>query len=150
METKKVDPRVCNIKVYVAGKSRELQEKLFELGCKWEDGTRDLDDLNCPFLYVDQEGVIKFGIFTSTFVQKSNTEVDVDSILSMTPDAHEEEMLSFSPYDHVLGRDKEDQEWEVDIFVHLGPEPYPYVCFRDSYNYCIPYDGNEHLAGKIK
>ena len=78
--------------------------------------------------------MIQSGMYMDVFAGNRGTEVDVDSILSMTPDAHEEETLSFSPYDHVLGRDKEDQEWEVDIFVHLGPKPYPYQCFRDSYN----------------
>ncbi len=48
-EKVKVDPRVCNIKVYVNGKSAELQEKLFELGCRWYDGTKMYKILISPF-----------------------------------------------------------------------------------------------------
>lgn len=150
MEAEKVDPRVCNIKVYVGGKSAELQKKLFELGCKWYDGTRNVQNVNFPFLYVNQEGAIQSGSWMDSFIDMSNREENVDKVLAMTPISEGDEACQFKAYDRVLGRDREDLEWNVDLLIMVGEEPYKYECFRDSYKYCIPYIGNEHLAGKIK
>jgi|GEM_PF-1921819 hypothetical protein len=166
MEAEKVDPRVCNIKVYVNGKSAELQKKLFELGCRWYDGTKNVQNTDFPFLYVNQEGAIQSGSWMSSFIDMSNREENVDKVLAMPPVSEgdeactfkyrgvemtpiSEEECEFTDYDLVLGRDRENQEWNIDFFVKLGEEPYKYECFRDSYKYCIPYIGNEHLAGKI-
>lgn len=150
MEAEKVDPRVCNIKVYVNGKSAELQTKLFELGCKWYDGTRNVQNADFPFLYVNQEGAIQSGSWMDSFIDMSNREENVDKVLAMTPISEDDEACPFSAYDRVLVRDREDQEWSIDLFVRMGEEPYKYECFRDLYKYCIPYAGNEHLAGLTK
>lgn len=147
MGTKKVDPRVCNIKVYVGGKSTELQKKLFELGCKWQDGTRNIQYVDYPFLYVNQEGLIKAGHWMDVFVDDSSREENIDKVLEMSYKSKEE--CEFKAYDRVLGRDRDDQEWSIDLFIMMGEGPYKYECFRDPYKYCIPYLGNEHLAGKI-
>lgn len=149
MEAEKVDSRVCNIKIYVNGKSAELQEKLFEFGCKWKDGTRDIQSTDYPFLYVNQNGIIQSGSWMDVFIDVSNREENVDKVLAMTPVSEGDEACTFKAYDRVLGRDKGDQEWYIDLFVSKGEEPYKYRCFRYSYKYCIPYAGNEHLVGKI-
>lgn len=148
-EKLKVDPRVCNIKVYVNGKSAELQKKLFELGCRWYDGTRYIRNTDSPFLYVNQEGMILEGHWMDVFVFDSNREENVDKVLAMLPVSEEDEACPFKAYDRVLGRDREDLEWNIDLFVRKAEEPYKYRCFRHFYKYCIPYAGNEHLAGKI-
>lgn len=150
MEAEKVDPRVCNIKVYVNGKSDELQKKLFELGCRWYDGTKNVQNANFPFLYVNQEGAIQSGSWMGSFIEMSNREENVDKVLEMTPVSEGDKACTFKAYDRVLGRDREDQEWSIDLFVRMGEEPYKYECFRDLYKYCIPYAGNEHLAGLTK
>lgn len=149
MEAKKVDSRVCNIKIYVNGKSVELQKKLFELGCKWGDGTRNTQSTDYPFLYVDEKGEIRAGHWMDIFIGEEQREENVDKVLAMTPISKDDEACPFSAYDRVLGRDREGQEWCVDLFASKGEEPYKYRCFRYSYKYCIPYAGNEHLAGKI-
>ena len=148
-EKVKVDPRVCNIKVYVDGKSAELQQKLFELGCKWKDGTRNVQSTDYPFLYVNQNGIIQYGSWMDVFIAQAQCEENVDKILAMTPISEGDEACTFKVYERVLGRDREDQEWNVDLFASKGEEPYKYRCFRYSYRCCIPYLGNEHLAGKI-
>ena len=148
-EKVKVDPRVCNIKVYVNGKSAELQKKLFELGCKWNDGTRHTQSTDYPFLYVDEKGVILAGHWMDVFIAEEQREENVDKVLAMPPISEDDEACQFSAYDRVLGRDSEDQEWSIDLFVRLGEGSYKYECFRDPYKYCIPYLGNEHLAGRI-
>lgn len=147
-EKVKVDHRVCNIKVYVDGKSAELQQKLFEFGCKWQDGRMEVCHTDLPFLYVNQEGIIQGGWRMCTFIEDVKDEENVDKVLEM-PLSQREEACTFKVYERVLGRDREDQEWSIDLFVMMGEEPYKYECFRGSYKCCIPYAGNEHLVGKI-
>lgn len=149
MGTKKVDHRVCNIKVYVDGKSVELQKKLFAFGCKWKDGRMEVCHTDLPFLYVNQEGIIQGGWRMCTFIEDVKDEENVDKVLEMIPVSEGDEACTFRAYERVLGRDREDQEWYVDLFANKQEGLYKYRCFRYSYKYCIPYAGNEHLAGKI-
>lgn len=47
----------------------------------------------------------------------------------------------FKPYDKVLVRNSNDDRWEPDIFaLHEGGDMYEYICLRDSWMQCIPYD----------
>lgn len=55
-------------------------------------------------------------------------------------------MYDFKPFDKVLMRDSEHEIWEPTLFSgKVG------AAFKDTslivYRYCIPYEGNEHLAG---
>lgn len=54
----------------------------------------------------------------------------------------------FKTYDKVLVRNRK-QSWKIDLFSHY--EQFGFYNFRTLggyYEYCIPYDGNEHLVGK--
>jgi hypothetical protein len=54
----------------------------------------------------------------------------------------------FEPYQKVLVRDGEHYEWKVQFFSHQGNGiNCPYVCVGGRYEYCLPYEGNEHLLG---
>ncbi|MGL5913101.1 MAG: hypothetical protein ACRCZB_02965 [Bacteroidales bacterium] len=54
----------------------------------------------------------------------------------------------FKPFDKVLVRDYEGVEWECSFYSHkVERDSYVYKCLGSSWNYCIPYEGNEHLAG---
>lgn len=51
------------------------------------------------------------------------------------------------PGDWVLVRNNYRETWLPDIFLHLAPTTQDYYCCtRGPYLYCIPYEGNEHLA----
>ena len=51
----------------------------------------------------------------------------------------------FKPFDKVLVRDADIQEWSANVFSHYKPdEEYKYCCIEGFYRYCIPY--NEHTA----
>lgn len=56
----------------------------------------------------------------------------------------------FKPFDKVLVRDSENEEWSINIFSYYDEENknYPYVCLCNRYNKCIPYENNEYLVGK--
>ena len=55
-------------------------------------------------------------------------------------------MYEFNPFDKVLMRDSEHEIWEPALFSGKVGD-----AFKDTslsvYRYCIPYEGNEHLAG---
>lgn len=54
----------------------------------------------------------------------------------------------FRPFDKVLVRDNDEGEWYANYFSHYKENnDCPYVCIDNSYIYCIPYEGNEHLLG---
>lgn len=56
---------------------------------------------------------------------------------------------NLKPFTYVLGRDNETDVWVPDIFSKYCNDEvrlHPYICFKSSWTYCIPYKGNEHLA----
>lgn len=50
------------------------------------------------------------------------------------------------PFDKVLVRNNDDDEWVCDIFSHIDELAF-YYCVGTRWEQCIPYDGNEHLLG---
>ena len=53
------------------------------------------------------------------------------------------------PFDKVLVRDSKASKWRANLFSHKNIDE-PYYCVYASWNYCIPYEGNEHLLGTTK
>lgn len=54
----------------------------------------------------------------------------------------------FKPFDKVLVRDDDGQEWKINFFSHYDEKVcYKYRCLKAFYKQCIPYEGNEHLLG---
>ena len=58
----------------------------------------------------------------------------------------QESKHQFKPFDKVLVRDRDEQEWECSLFSHIDEEDC-YVCVGSWWLQCIPYEGNEHLLG---
>lgn len=50
------------------------------------------------------------------------------------------------PFDKVLVRDGDDDEWVCDFFSHIDERDL-YYCVGTWFKQCIPYEGNEHLLG---
>ena len=57
--------------------------------------------------------------------------------------------VKFKPFDKVLVRDSRVSKWRANLFSHKNIDE-PYYCVYASWNYCIPYEGNEHLLGTTK
>lgn len=54
----------------------------------------------------------------------------------------------FKPFDKVLVRDLENEEWKANFFSRYYTDcGYDYECVSGAYIQCIPYEGNEHLLG---
>lgn len=60
--------------------------------------------------------------------------------------AAQETKPEFKPFDKVLVRDRDEQEWECSLFSHIDEEGL-YYCVSSWWFQCIPYEGNEHLLG---
>ena len=57
------------------------------------------------------------------------------------------EMHQFKPFDKVLVREMDDDEWRPDIFSHMAPGcEQAFQCIGEGWRQCIPYKGNEHLV----
>ena len=54
----------------------------------------------------------------------------------------------FAPFQKILVRDNDCDNWRCSIFSHIREgSPYKYVTIDSAWEKCIPYEGNEHLAG---
>ena len=51
---------------------------------------------------------------------------------------------TLKPFDKVLVRDSKASKWRANLFSHKNINE-PYYCVYASWNYCIPYEGNEHF-----
>lgn len=58
----------------------------------------------------------------------------------------QENKHQFKPFDKVLVRDIDENEWECSLFSHITEGGY-YACVGSWWLQCIPYEGNEHLVG---
>lgn len=137
--------KLSNTKVYVDGRSREIQEKLFELGFKWEFNFGKTIETDRPFLFMDECMTISHKSSMNSFKDSENREIKAEDILSITID----EKREFKPFDRVLVRDDVEDVWICGIFSHLSKDDrsYPFVTAYAYFKYCIPYEGNEHLVG---
>lgn len=54
--------------------------------------------------------------------------------------------IELKPFDKVLVRDHLSDNWRANLFSHIDKNGCHY-CVWASWNYCIPYEGNEHLLG---
>ena len=70
-------------KVYVNGKSIQIQEKLLSLGFVWNDGTRTVLSPIYPFLFISG-GLISQGANMMEFTNDEFREITAEDILSIT------------------------------------------------------------------
>lgn len=65
----------------------------------------------------------------------------------------EKPKYEFKPFDKVLVRDEDDKEWNISLFAReivddYNGLPYKYECSNGTlWDYCIHFEGNEHLLG---
>lgn len=65
----------------------------------------------------------------------------------------EKPKYEFKPFDKVLVRDEDDKEWHISLFAReivddYNGLPYKYECSNGTlWDYCIHFEGNEHLLG---
>lgn len=74
-----------NTKVYVNGKSKEIQEKLFSFGYSWGGSINPtvVSDVNKPFLFIYKDGHFACTNDMCYFTEHKNREITADEILSI-------------------------------------------------------------------
>lgn len=71
-----------NTKVYVNGKSEEIQEKLFSFNFKWCDGSQKVKKVNYPLLFL-HNGWISYDNNMIFFTECSYREITIEDILNI-------------------------------------------------------------------
>lgn len=74
---------LANTKVYVNGKSKEIQEKLFSLGYTWPINEVRVEYAYKPFLYINNDKRLNYGDNMEYFSNSENREVTAEEILSL-------------------------------------------------------------------
>ena len=73
-----------NTKVYVNGKSKEIQEKLFSFGYHWIDGSlTEVCYIRSPFLFIYKNGDIAYSKDMVYFKEHEYREIFADEIISL-------------------------------------------------------------------
>lgn len=83
MTQKEIHEFLANTKMYVAGKSKEIQEKLFSLGYAWNDGKTEVKYTRDPFLFINEEKIITRSSNMEYFTNKNHREISDEEILSL-------------------------------------------------------------------
>ena len=84
MTKKEIRKFLDNTKVYVNGKSAEIQKKLFSFGYKWKiSNSTEVSNIERPFLYMGEDGYITYSSDMSCFKGYKYREVYVDEILAI-------------------------------------------------------------------
>ena len=74
---------LANTKVYVNGKSKEIQEKLFSLGYMWDSGNKIVKFTNDPFIFIHKDKWFTRNSDMNNFVESEYAEILAEEILSL-------------------------------------------------------------------
>lgn len=83
MTKEEIEKFLANTKVYVNGKSKEIQEKLFSLGYKWINGDTDVCCTEDPFLFIYKDMSFTRSSDMNCFSQHENREIAAEQILAL-------------------------------------------------------------------
>lgn len=84
MTQKEIGKFLANTKVYVAGKSKEIQEKLFSLGYCWHiGGSTEVKHENEPFLFIYKVHSISCTNDMCTFMRSEYREISAEEIIAL-------------------------------------------------------------------
>lgn len=118
MTKKEINEFLADTKVYVNGKSKEIQEKLFSLGYSWnDDKCTDVCHTEAPFLFIYEDTSITMSSNMDLFCNNDNREITAEEILALEltepsyrpfKDAEEcwQEMLKHQPFGWVSSKNK--------------------------------------------
>lgn len=138
MTQEEIENFLSNTKVYVDGKSREIQEKLFYFGYTWDIGNKTIQHTEHPFLFIYADKSITFIDSMDWFVRHKNREITADDILSLELDTPRpflgqaeclHEMLKHKPFGWLYDRYSGDyvnvssiQDAAIELMPHVNEE----------------------------
>lgn len=148
MTHKEIEKFLANTKVYVEGKSKEIQEKIFSFGFYWFRNNARVLHTGKPFLYLEKNKEINYGDDMKVFTENKYREISAKEILSIEltepayrPFKDREEcwnkMLKHQPFGWF--KHKETQIYEDSRYVsndgiwrYLFDDMYEYYTFADG------------------
>lgn len=84
MTLKEIRKFLDNTKVYVNGKSKEIQEKLFSFGYRWSvTHSTEVGHETKPFLFIYKDRDITYANDMCDFTTRQHREITADEILSL-------------------------------------------------------------------
>lgn len=83
MTKKEIEKFLANTKVYVNGKSKEIQEKLFELGYSWLCNKTKVTLIYQPFLFIFDDKNLHHSNDMEYFTKCASREITAEDILSL-------------------------------------------------------------------
>ena len=141
--------------VYIKEANYVTDYAIFE---SWKND--DYTEFNASIFYSNKSGFAERKVCTAKLYTKANDILKAKLITFIeqhykgkyNPETLQVEPVKptcpFKPFDKVLVRDNDEGEWYANYFSHYKENnDCPYVCIDNSYIYCIPYEGNEHLLG---
>lgn len=139
--------------VWNEDESRQLQEKLFEIGCRWLHSGKTICHKKHPFLTIDEYLNIRYREKHAYTYFEDNKERFTETYKILNIEIEQEPKPKFDPktlqpYDKVLVRDNISCVWKARFFDR-------YFCKQSfttdglMYNYCIPFnEETAHLHGE--
>lgn len=124
--------------------SEAVQRQAFKLGYEWDFG-KEVFYQKSPYLFFSEGGRITHlrNEDVPFFEGHSGTDISAEVFLDFNPDEPD-----FKPFDKVLVRDFDEEEWKIDFFEEKNKDkPYAYQCIKSHWHQCVPFEGNEHLLG---
>lgn len=71
----------------------------------------------------------------------------VNDIIIEIEEEQQKSEYQFKPFDKVLVRENDIQEWRCSLFSHNSKNGCGFIAAALYWKQCIPYEGNEHLLG---
>ena len=135
MTKEEINKFLADTKVYVAGKSEEIQKKLFSFGYKWATGETEVDCTEAPFLYISKNHCITKGRDMCIFTEHGYREISAEEILSLeltkptyrlfkTQEECWNEMLMHQPFGWLKAKDSRSPRLIGNIYLNIDEEVY--------------------------
>ena len=118
MTLKEIRKIIDNTKVYVNGKSKEIQEKLFSFGYGWDFGNNtEVSNMDKPFLFIYQDGDITYMISEITLKENKDNKIiyNVESKYCASGDKSNCKDVASVNNDFIII--KENNNYKVDSFI---------------------------------
>ena len=139
MKKEEIRTILDNTKVYVNGKSKDIQKKLFSFGYKWGDNSIEIRFMNEPFLYIHSR-LFYHGNNMIDFMDDERKEITADEILSLevtepsyrpfkNKDECWDEMQKHQPFGWIMGKFSEPKTIVQTMFynsIYISDKSYTY------------------------
>ena len=135
MTKEEINKFLANTKIYVAGKSEEIQKKLFSLGYKWISGSTEVEHTESPFLFIYTNMSFSRCSDMVYFSNNIKREISAEEILSFeltkptyrpfkTQEECWNEMLKHQPFGWIKAKDSGSPILIGNIYLNIDEEVY--------------------------